>query len=371
MPASSDAPNPVSTGLALADLQKTLAVEPLAIQGIQALNLNIVQLPRLDGSVRTLIPFFPAVMIIFDIDHYTTADHHGGCSYMDSSTSANKHHSQVWVKYEWDLRLALGELMTPAQYSFRSAGTDELTDVVEVVLSAYGSDPIRGQMIKDIEKRMNERIPATLGRAGTDYIVAEYGERIVAVSGIAVSHWTQQNFLTGLCVLPAHQRRGLGKYLLYLSLCRLRESGAERATVYTELGSIADSKLYPKFGSVRQEGVVYPALQSPSQREPHPPVSATAIKRNVYFDGKVQSLGFSLGGHYTTIGVISPGTYRFSADLEEHVTVLKGSLAVRIGEAWREVVSGDAYLVPRGTSFEVQTQDCVAYVCEYKSALKH
>jgi purine/pyrimidine-nucleoside phosphorylase len=282
------------------------------------------------------------------------------------STTAAIPRDIVWVRYEWDLRMSQPELVAPTQYSFRSARTNEAEDIKHVVLTAYGSDPIWGSMIKDIERRMTERIATTLGRPCTDYIVAESEQQIVAVSGVAISHWTQQNFLTGLCVLPSHQRNGLGKQLLSLSLSRLRDMGLERATVYTELGSIADLKLYSNFNSVREEGVVYPALESTSEAALNPNSPAVSIKHNVYFDGKVQSLGFNVEGDYTTVGVITPGTYRFAAELEERVTVIKGNLTVKISEHWRDVCPGQGYLVPRGISFDVRTEEYVAYVCHYK-----
>jgi len=53
----------------------------------------------------------------------------------------------------------------------------------------------------------------------------------------------------------------LGKYLLGLSLGRLRAMGLRQARVYTENGSLADRKVYPLFGSVREEDVEYPGVQ--------------------------------------------------------------------------------------------------------------
>ncbi len=282
------------------------------------------------------------------------------------STTTATHGGTLWVRYEWDLRPSLPDVVAPAHYCFRSARTDEAEALKQVVLTAYGSDPVWGLMINDIAGRMTDRIRTTLGCPGTDYIVAECDQQMVAVSGVALSHWSQQNFLTGLCVLPSHQRKGLGKHLLFLSLRRLRGMGLEQATVYTEHGSIADLKLYPKFDSVKEEGVVYPALKSPSEPALSSIVPTVSVKHNVYFDGKVQSLGFNLEGDYTTIGVIAPGTYRFSAELEERVAVLIGYLTVKIGEYWREVRPGQGYLVPKGTSFDVRTEEYVAYVCYYK-----
>jgi len=163
-----------------------------------------------------------------------------------------------------------------------------------------------------IEQRLTERILTTLGMPDTDYLAAECGGRLTAISGVAKAHWTGQNLLTGVCVLPSHQRQGLGasshnlthnsspmmtqnvmrktqclcgfskahsesgyvtnsyigyvtmrlgKYLLGLSLGRLRAMGLRQARVYTENGSLADRKVYPLFGSVREEDVEYPGVQ--------------------------------------------------------------------------------------------------------------
>ncbi len=124
----------------------------------------------------------------------------------------------VWVRYSWDLENLRVNIQAPVGYHFRSALSVEVESVTQVVLSAYRSDPVWELLMAGIEERMRERIKTTLGTQGTDYLLAEYESSIVAVSGIAKSHWTDQNLLTGICVLPEHQRKGLGKYLLGLSL---------------------------------------------------------------------------------------------------------------------------------------------------------
>jgi N-acetylglutamate synthase-like GNAT family acetyltransferase len=111
-----------------------------------------------------------------------------------------------------------------------------------------------------ISARMTERIETTLGSENADYLVARREGEIVAASGVAAEHWTEQNLLTGICVLPEHQRKGLGRHLLGLSLLRLKQMGLRHAQVYTEAGSLADGKIYPLFGSRREEGVRYPGV---------------------------------------------------------------------------------------------------------------
>lgn len=108
---------------------------------------------------------------------------------------------------------------------------------------------------------MSKRVETTLGQNDAAYLVIGWKNRIVAVSGIASEHWTDQNLLTGICVVPEHQRRGIGRYLLSLSLLHLKQMGLVKAQVYTELDSLADQKIYPLFGSQRELGVHYPGIE--------------------------------------------------------------------------------------------------------------
>src|SRR5437588_11440793 len=164
-----------------------------------------------------------------------------------------------WVRFDWQLA-HLGEPPEMPGYQFdRAVGADR-NRLEEVVLEAYASDPIWNSIVDGIRRRMSARIDETLGSPGAAYMVALDDRVIVGVSGVARHHWSDQNLLTGLCVLPDHQRRGIGTRLLYESLRQLRAMGLETARVYTEEGSVADIRLYPKFGSVRTSGVQYPGV---------------------------------------------------------------------------------------------------------------
>jgi ribosomal protein S18 acetylase RimI-like enzyme len=169
-------------------------------------------------------------------------------------------HETIWVRHVWDLEGLEIRLVAPQGYDFDSASTSEEQQIVHVVLSAYASDPVWKPMMNGISNRMTERIATTLGAANSDYIVARTEAKIVAASGVAEKHWTDQNLLTGICVLPEHQRKGIGRHLLSLSLLRLKQMGLRRAQVYTESDSLADRKIYPLFGSRREEGVPYPGF---------------------------------------------------------------------------------------------------------------
>lgn len=168
----------------------------------------------------------------------------------------------IWVRYTWDLQDFNPDIRIPSGYSFRPVTNAEIDVAIDVVLSAYRSDPVWRPLMASIEKRLTERIRTTLGMPDADYLAAEHGVRVVGISGVAKYHDTDQNLLTGVCVLPSHQRRGLGKYLLGLSLARLCEMGLRQARVYTENGSIADRKVYSMFGSTREDNVEYPGIKS-------------------------------------------------------------------------------------------------------------
>ena len=91
------------------------------------------------------------------------------------------------------------------------------------------------------------------------------------------------------------------------------------------------------------------------------------MKHNVYFDGRVQSLGLNTEEGYATVGIITEGQYTFSAESEEHVVIVSGQLRVKLpGQEWRVVRTGEKYVVPRNSSFDVEALSDAAYICYYK-----
>lgn len=71
------------------------------------------------------------------------------------------------------------------------------------------------------------------------------------------------------------------------------------------------------------------------------------MKHNVYFEGKVQSLGLDEHEGYATLGVIEPGAYTFSTSSEERMTIVAGSMRVRLpsGE-WQEYRAEESFIIP-------------------------
>lgn len=91
------------------------------------------------------------------------------------------------------------------------------------------------------------------------------------------------------------------------------------------------------------------------------------MKHNVYFGGRVQSLGLNTEEGYATVGVITEGRYTFSAESEEHVVIISGQLRVKLpDEEWKVVREGEKYVVSRNSSFDVEAISDAAYICYYK-----
>ena len=175
-----------------------------------------------------------------------------------------------WVRYTWDLaRLTGSDHRPPSPFQVATLMPGDDLAVLQVVLEAYGSDPVWAAMLPAIEQRMRARVAETLGQSFCEYIALVGPAGAVAVSGIAREHWTDQNLLTGVCVRPEFQRRGLGTFLLGYSLRRLHAMGLTMARVYTESGSLADRKIYPLFGGHREAGVVYPGAPLDGELRTH------------------------------------------------------------------------------------------------------
>jgi uncharacterized protein YaiE (UPF0345 family) len=90
-------------------------------------------------------------------------------------------------------------------------------------------------------------------------------------------------------------------------------------------------------------------------------------KHNVYFEGNVQSLGFSQNDEPKSVGVMLPGEYRFDTQAAEKMSVVSGSLIVKLeGEnEWQTFASGTSFDVKANSYFDLQVETATAYLCEY------
>jgi purine/pyrimidine-nucleoside phosphorylase len=91
------------------------------------------------------------------------------------------------------------------------------------------------------------------------------------------------------------------------------------------------------------------------------------IKHNEYFEGKVQSLGMDTEEGYATVGIMEPGSYTFSTSSEERMTVVEGSMKVKLpGADWQVFGPDETFTVPGNASFDIEAAADVAYICFYK-----
>ena len=90
------------------------------------------------------------------------------------------------------------------------------------------------------------------------------------------------------------------------------------------------------------------------------------MKHNIFFDGKVQSLGFNCMSGYATVGVITPGEYTFNTTRKEHVIIVEGTIVVTLAHSSpQSLVKGDSYKVGKNQSFQVSCIDDAAYICYF------
>jgi uncharacterized protein YaiE (UPF0345 family) len=94
------------------------------------------------------------------------------------------------------------------------------------------------------------------------------------------------------------------------------------------------------------------------------------IKANSYFEGQVQSLGFTQQDGDSSVGVMAAGEYTFGTVAAERMTVVKGALTVKKAgeEQWVTYNSGESFNVEANSSFDLQVAVSTAYLCEYLSA---
>ena len=91
------------------------------------------------------------------------------------------------------------------------------------------------------------------------------------------------------------------------------------------------------------------------------------IKENIYFDGKIKSLGFDIRGTVLTAGVIEPGEYSLTTEKEEHITVTAGDIEVRLSDGTRKSCkTGETVVVPAKMAFGLKSKDGASYTCIYK-----
>jgi uncharacterized protein YaiE (UPF0345 family) len=93
--------------------------------------------------------------------------------------------------------------------------------------------------------------------------------------------------------------------------------------------------------------------------------SSESVPHNVYFEGKVQSLGLQTELGKATLGVMKKGSYTFSTSSPEKMIVISGVMKVKLTDAFKEYSAQEAFEVASGASFDVECDSDVAYLCYY------
>lgn len=91
-------------------------------------------------------------------------------------------------------------------------------------------------------------------------------------------------------------------------------------------------------------------------------------KANVYHDGKVTSRTvITPQGEMKTLGVMLPGTFRFSTQAPEKIDVIQGHCRVKIADAqgWVDYEAGQSFDIPGNSSFEIEIVTLLDYVCNF------
>ena len=93
-----------------------------------------------------------------------------------------------------------------------------------------------------------------------------------------------------------------------------------------------------------------------------------SFQANEYFDGNVKSIAFQTATLPATVGVMEVGEYTFGTEAYEYMTVVSGSLTVRLVDTteWKTHNAGETFEVEANSSFDVKVVVQTAYLCLYK-----
>ncbi|MEL0630225.1 pyrimidine/purine nucleoside phosphorylase [Psychromonas aquatilis] len=94
-----------------------------------------------------------------------------------------------------------------------------------------------------------------------------------------------------------------------------------------------------------------------------------SFEANEYFDGNVKSIAFQSETLPATVGVMEVGEYTFGTSAYEYMTVVSGSLTVRLVDTteWITYKAGETFEVEANSSFDVKVVVQTAYLCLYKA----
>src|ERR1700677_2436212 len=166
-----------------------------------------------------------------------------------------------WMRFTWDLT-KLPELKSEADshYNFRVATQDDEKMVRSVISSAFSLDMDWSDTLKSLRDHFEAQIDKVFTEKEVPCVVVLHGTRIIGASSLDTSKETENNLLSGPCVLSEYRNRGLGTILLHRSLLMLREAGLDKARGITKYNVPAAKFIYPKFNSTSEQYDIEPEM---------------------------------------------------------------------------------------------------------------
>jgi ribosomal protein S18 acetylase RimI-like enzyme len=158
----------------------------------------------------------------------------------------------VWVQFTWNLKtLAAETTKLPSRYTVEAATLDDRNLLLAAVTRSMSMEPAWSDDLAARVKLAEEIIQTAFPAGEVTFVAIKHGARIIGAAAIRDAGDKVSNLPLGVCVLNEYRCRGLGTFLLYESLRRLKERGLDEARLVTRKGLTADRYLYPKFGSER------------------------------------------------------------------------------------------------------------------------
>ncbi|MDP5055685.1 MAG: pyrimidine/purine nucleoside phosphorylase [Marinomonas hwangdonensis] len=95
---------------------------------------------------------------------------------------------------------------------------------------------------------------------------------------------------------------------------------------------------------------------------------STALTVNSYFNDQVKSIALENAEGTSTVGVMAVGEYEFGTSQREYMTVVSGSLTVKLPleSEWKTFLKGDLFIVEANQVFQVKVTETTAYLCRYE-----
>ncbi|MGR0277491.1 pyrimidine/purine nucleoside phosphorylase [Marinomonas dokdonensis] len=93
-----------------------------------------------------------------------------------------------------------------------------------------------------------------------------------------------------------------------------------------------------------------------------------ALQVNSYFNDQVKSIALNNAEGVSTLGVMAVGEYEFGTSQKEYMTVVSGSLTVKLPgqDDWQTFSKQETFIVDANQSFEVKVTEMTAYLCRYE-----